>query len=481
MCDGFDDNFSENEDDIKKYGILKIVYTMFKNLPTIILRGVVVTILLYKTAHLLHEHLTSKNTNKRLIINEDYKFHSKFDVLYCLKLANRHRKKENEDESDSDSDEDKKEETEHEKDLKKQVKEQEENNIKTLKGHTPDSVILKKSNSFDTIDTKKTEKTEKKKNTFGQKLKKIFRKKIYRWDPNFKFSSRVINAHVVAFLALYAVFITYFYQGYLSLQSKINQSNDLIGNIFGSFDFTDLIDLPFDEIKVKQSYLIGFIVSCVLAALICILQALLGLKHIKKDLKSFYKGKKFTSNHKIANHKLIIGYNNFSGFLAAFLVNGFIIISTFFFLICCLCFYIDASGNTKVIEQVVLKLVPIIVVFIVKFIFNLIWAKFIFLQEKGKYLAIDNYRAYAVFSYVVFFFDCFVGIINAVIRFVIGFLGSLFFMPRIGYSFLGKHLQKFDQGFKVSNGFFNVESCKLKTHINFNFLKFLFRKICLVF
>lgn len=219
------------------------------------------------------------------------------------------------------------------------------------------------------------------------------------------------------------------------------------------------IDPPFYPILIKSEHIIGFVVSAVASVLICLVHTMLGLKGIKNSLVLGYKGK-LIKRDDISNVGIANGNSHFTGFLVGFLINGFLFIFAFFFAICLIIYYAFQFATKEQVLKAFLKILPIIVVFVVKFVFNFVCSKFIFLQEKGKYLALDNLRAYSIFLYVTFFFDCFVGVIAALIRLVIGLLGSLLFMPRIGYSFLGSHLEKFDSGFKLSNGYLNMEICK---------------------
>jgi hypothetical protein len=195
-----------------------------------------------------------------------------------------------------------------------------------------------------------------------------------------------------------------------------------------------------------------------------LIQTFLGLKGVQKSLLNGFKGKYDQNENKISAVSLATGNNHFTGFLVGFLINGFIFIFGFFFIICLIIYYVAQYATGQQILDTFLKILPIIVIFIVKFIFNYVCSRFIFLQDKAEYLALDNYRAYSIFLYVTFFFDCFVGVIAAFVRFVIGILGALFFMPRIGYSFLGRQLEKFDRGFKLTNGY-------LKMEIGFSLLK----------
>jgi len=176
-----------------------------------------------------------------------------------------------------------------------------------------------------------------------------------------------------------------------------------------------------------------------------LIQTFLGLKGVQKSLLNGFKGKYDQNENKISAVSLATGNNHFTGFLVGFLINGFIFIFGFFFIICLIIYYVAQYATGQQILDTFLKILPIIVIFIVKFIFNYVCSRFIFLQDKAEYLALDNYRAYSIFLYVTFFFDCFVGVIAAFVRFVIGILGALLYYKRLSSKIKSDLIQKIDQ------------------------------------
>ena len=85
-------------------------------------------------------------------------------------------------------------------------------------------------------------------------------------------------------------------------------------------------------------------------------------------------------------------------------------------------------GDSIYIE-ILLWLLPIITVIVVKFILNKIATEYWFLFQKSKILALNNFRAFNVFLYFNFYFDCFMGIISAVIRLIQSLVIAILMMP----------------------------------------------------
>lgn len=207
---------------------------------------------------------------------------------------------------------------------------------------------------------------------------------------------------------------------------------------------------------INKDHTIIFVVSAVASSLVCIVQSLFGLRGIKKSLLLGYKGVKEYKTMKASNVSIARGSSHFSGYLVAFLLNGFLFIFIFFFFISFIIYFICTYFSEQIFE-LFLWILPVLLIFSLKSLFDFVCAKFIFLQEKGKYLALNNYRAYSIFVYMTFFLDCFVGYIIALLRIAIGLLGFIIFMPRIGYSFLGSQIEQFDKGFSVFDGYTRME------------------------
>jgi hypothetical protein len=81
--------------------------------------------------------------------------------------------------------------------------------------------------------------------------------------------------------------------------------------------------------------------------------------------------------------------------------------------------------------NLIVRLIPVFVVIVIKFIVKLIFTQFIFLNRSSKILAIKNFRAFNIFLYFNFFFDCFMGAISAVIRLAKALVIAILMLPSI--------------------------------------------------
>ena len=92
-------------------------------------------------------------------------------------------------------------------------------------------------------------------------------------------------------------------------------------------------------------------------------------------------------------------------------------------------FILRLFAGDNVFGFIGLKIVPVVFVLIVKQVVNKIASEYIFLNRASRLLALDNFRAYNIFLYFNFYYDCFMGIISAVIRLIKSFIAAIVMMP----------------------------------------------------
>lgn len=105
-------------------------------------------------------------------------------------------------------------------------------------------------------------------------------------------------------------------------------------------------------------------------------------------------------------------------YTVGYLIWGYFIIYIFGVIVGVVILGLRMFVGEAIFGQFLLKLVPVICVVAVKTIFiNKFLTSYVFLYRKSKILALNNFRAFNVFLYFNFYFDCFMGIISAVIRY----------------------------------------------------------------
>jgi hypothetical protein len=307
--------------------------------------------------------------------------------------------------------------------------------------------------------------------------KSFFRKHIYDWNPNFKFTSRFISAHIVAFLALFhfSMFILYkliYFSFFLNRQTSfINFDNlanytiaDLTCSLGEEYCFKEIkwplpIPTKYDKSFVPNTTAL-LIIPFFGALVICHIHLLLGIRDTKKHLLEIFKGKcDFLPKKCTLTNEYIAGSSfHYGGYLTGYVIWGFIIQYVSFVLLGIIIIIVKSSFGDYAFLHTFLKLLPILLVAIFKRVIYQITTR-VFLQKNTKILALDNFRAFNILLFFIFFFDCFIlGIIEALIRLVKVVIFSILYMPRIAYGFFGRLLEKEDNAYRTYMGYLYIEA-----------------------
>jgi hypothetical protein len=402
QCNTF---YSYGNDDValfKVFGRGKMLATILKDIPHFFFLSLVTVTLFYRSIESIIS-LARESTKLKLLVNEDFLFFSKYDIIHTYNLLN--TKPESSDDEDESAD--------------------------------------------DAAKTGCCQKNDKKKLSFKEKIVNKFEKYVYKWDSDFKFSSRVVSAHLVSVITLYYFFLEWIFDGIYHIKTLTGKTAnlldivaDLVLGMFVHFDTGISWGLLVID-DIQHHLIAGFVLAALAAYVICNIQCFLGLRSIKYDLMKFYRGDHGDILKLEKSSKIVKGDSHFTGFLVGFLINGFVVIFAFIFILIVIGFYLVEHTSFTLISAFLLKLMPVFTILVAKQVSDLITSNFFFLQNNGKYLALRNAKCYSLYVYATFFFDCFVGTIDAVVRLFIGLLGSVFFMPRIGYNFLGEDFKIF--------------------------------------
>ena len=122
-------------------------------------------------------------------------------------------------------------------------------------------------------------------------------------------------------------------------------------------------------------------------------------------------------------------YIHLNRYMTGYLIWGYFIIYIFILLIGLVILAIRLFFPAKIWYDIFMFLVPIVTAIVIKQIINNVASRIIFLQRNTNILAINNFRAFNVFLYFNYFFDCFMGIVSAFIRLGQSVLIAIFMLP----------------------------------------------------
>ncbi|KAL3847292.1 hypothetical protein ACJMK2_018211 [Sinanodonta woodiana] len=84
-------------------------------------------------------------------------------------------------------------------------------------------------------------------------------------------------------------------------------------------------------------------------------------------------------------------------------------------------------------------------------------AKYVFLQEHGNALRLDNRRLMFIFTYFLFFYNIFIGLISCLMRVIKSMILGSIFISRLDESVFPQRFKSLDPGFNAYVGFMHIE------------------------
>uniref|UniRef100_A0A3B3ZE08 Uncharacterized protein n=1 Tax=Periophthalmus magnuspinnatus TaxID=409849 RepID=A0A3B3ZE08_9GOBI len=238
-----------------------------------------------------------------------------------------------------------------------------------------------------------------------------FQRRVYEWDPHFKFPNRLIGTAIISLLTLYMV-PRYKYQ-------SINQS---ISDTFSTKTGLNMV-------------------VYVCHVLVC----------YRKQIKRLWKGHKDFLPKKLQNPSSaasVASIAKYSGWQIAFSLWGkAVCFITHSFLTC-----FNALIHIDILVFLMLSRVTFGLLFALLKL-QVLLVKYFFLQDKisptddKKPLALNNRNAFNCFNYFFFFYNVVMGITSCFLRMMISFMLGTWLVSRIDRTIMQKGYEKLDRGF----------------------------------
>jgi hypothetical protein len=269
--------------------------------------------------------------------------------------------------------------------------------------------------------------------------------------------------------------LLYFLQS--TLQGLLDSFVGLLNTLITSFEVDptkDPVSITFPIPDLVKPY----ICAVFMTVTIIVIQLIILLANIRRNLFQAYRGddSEIPRRQRSQYISYATGNFHFAGYFIGYLVWGFIIIAIFSSLICiCIGAFIQ-YGSVRALETVLKFCIPSILLVVFKLYLNKLLAQYVFLQDYGDVLALNNRRCLMIFIYFNFFLDAFLGFVSSIFRLLESIIGGIFYMCRLDYSTLGRKLETLDSGFNAYCGFIHTE-CTHRHPIMLVFVSHLFNEI----
>ncbi|CAM4499872.1 unnamed protein product [Leuciscus chuanchicus] len=293
--------------------------------------------------------------------------------------------------------------------------------------------------------------------------KSWFRRKVYDWDPHFKFPNRMIGTSIISLIGLYMMTLAdYSLSDYTF--DKLDALKDSLAEIASSCNqtdniFTSLIPRMNEfSIVARRSWLATTIFSTLTSVTYTFHVLVCYRKHIKR----LWRGQKTflpEKFHKPSPAVSVAAITRYSGWQIAFTLWGFLIVHFVQFLFVLMFVYgvvlpIQKGQFLSWLSSVGVILLTIFIV-IALVVGQIILVQVFFLQDKlspedkEKPLAINNRKAFHCFNYFFFFYNVIMGLSNCILRLLSSCIVGTWLVSRIDRTIMQRGYESMDPGYST--------------------------------
>ncbi|XP_063311346.1 stimulated by retinoic acid gene 6 protein-like isoform X1 [Pelobates fuscus] len=293
-----------------------------------------------------------------------------------------------------------------------------------------------------------------------EKHKTWFARRIYNWDPCFKFPNRIIGTAVLSLFCLY-IFVFAEYNAFKLILHALNYLHQLFLKTHTGISLEDIIK------KIQGIWFFTTVFSCLITASYVF--------HIlacyRNQLKSLWAGNKMflpMKFHKPTSSRCIIAIARYSSWQVAYILWGYsimhlvqILVGTIFVLL--VVYPIEIGIFWDMLKDLLITwFAPFAVVFILVTLQTRLAAIF-FLQDKisdedeQKPLALNNRKAFQNFNYFFFFYNVIVGFGSCLSRLMRSLVIGSWLIARIDRTILPPGFEGRDSGYNTWIGMLYVD------------------------
>ncbi|XP_047432478.1 STRA6-like [Mugil cephalus] len=287
-----------------------------------------------------------------------------------------------------------------------------------------------------------------------------FQRRVYKWDPYFKFPNRIIGTAIISLIGLYTMTLADYSLSNVAFDHISNWKNTL-QHLVNACNQTEALSLMIPQLEefiyvARKSWL----ATTIFASLNSVAYTFHILACYRKHLKRLWKGQKDFLPEKFHNPKSAISVASiarYSGWQIAFTLWGYIIVHFVYFLFALLLAYalvlpIQHGKVLVMLSNLGIILVTIgLVIGLV--IVQVLLVQIFFLQDKmsptdkQKPLALNNRKAFHCFNYFFFFYNVVMGISNCILRLLTSIVVGTWLVSRIDRTIMQRGYETMDAGY----------------------------------
>ncbi|KAK2815924.1 hypothetical protein Q5P01_026391 [Channa striata] len=289
-----------------------------------------------------------------------------------------------------------------------------------------------------------------------------FQRRVYEWDPCFKFPNRIIGTAIISLIGLYTLTLADYSLSDVAFDRAEKWKNTLSQLIIASNQTEALGDMILQLEELIHVARNCWLATTFFASLNSVAYTFHVLACYRKHLKRLWKGQKgFLPEkfHRPSSAVSVASIARYSGWQIAFTLWGYLIVHFVHFLFALLLAYVLVLPIKHGMALSMLSNLGIIILtiglVIGLVIFQVILVQIFFLQDKmsptdkQKPLALNNRKAFHCFNYFFFFYNVVMGVSNCVLRLLSSIVVGTWLVSRIDRTIMQRGYENMDAGYST--------------------------------
>ncbi|KAM6971813.1 STRA6-like [Aplochiton taeniatus] len=293
-------------------------------------------------------------------------------------------------------------------------------------------------------------------------IQSYFQRRVYEWDPHFKFPSRMIGTAVISLIGLYTITLADYLLSDLAFD-RLDQWKGILEGLANSCNQSEAVATFIPQLEeftevARRSWL----ATTVFASLTSVTYTFHVLACYRKHVKRLWAGQKSFLPEKFHNPSSAVSVAaiaRYSGWQIAFTLWGYLIVHFVQFLFALLFVYglVLPVIHGKTLEMlsnlgVLLLTIGFVIVLV---IMQVVIVQVFFLQDKmsptdkEKPLALNNRKAFHNFNYFLFFYNVVMGLSNCVLRLLTSCVVGTWLVSRIDRTIMQRGYEGMDPGYNT--------------------------------
>nr|XP_061778793.1 STRA6-like isoform X2 [Nerophis lumbriciformis] len=289
-----------------------------------------------------------------------------------------------------------------------------------------------------------------------------FQRRVYEWDPDFKFPNRIIGTAIISLIGLYTMTLADYSLSTVAF-GQVDKWKNTLKHLVTSCNQTEAVGAMIPQLEefidvARKTWL----ATTIFASLNSVAYTFHVLVCYRKHLKRLWRGEKGFLPEKFHNPRSAVSVASiarYSGWQIAFTLWGYLMVHFVHFLVALLLVYVIVipiqHGKVLTMLANLGTLILTISLVIAMVILQIVLVQIFFLQDKlsltdkHKPLAVNNRKAFHCFNYFFFFYNVILGMSTCIMRLLISIVLGTWLVSRIDRTIMQRGYETMDAGYST--------------------------------